>query len=79
FGELFTQSLFAVQDRFGDEFEGMYLDLLRAGGSKNAVQLMEPFGLDPRNASFWRDGIEGSLAKWLDEAEAISAKLGVEP
>ncbi len=78
FGELFTQSLFAVQDKFGEDFEPMYLDLLKAGGSKDAVQLMEPFGLDPREASFWRNGIEGSLATWLDEAEAISKKMGVE-
>ena len=78
FGELFTQSLFAVQGKFGEDFEPMYLDLLKAGGSKDAVGLMEPFGLDPRERSFWQNGIEGSLAKWLDEAEAISAKLGVE-
>jgi oligoendopeptidase F len=79
FGELFTQSLFAVQDRFGDDFEGMYLDLLRAGGSKSAVELMKPFELDPRDPTFWRRGIEGSLASWLDQAEAISAKLGITP
>ena len=78
FGELFTQSLFAVKDRFGDAFESMYLDLLAAGGSKSAVELMEPFELDPRDPAFWRKGIEGSVATWLDEAEAISAKLGVE-
>ena len=48
FGELFTQSLFARKDDFGAEFEGMYLDLLRAGGTRNAVELMAPFGLDPR-------------------------------
>lgn len=79
FGELFTQSLFAVQDRFGDDFEPMYLDLLRAGGSKSAVELMEPFGLDPRDPAFWRNGIEGSVKTWLDEAEAISAKMGIRP
>lgn len=77
FGELFTQSLFAVRERFGDDFEGMYLDLLEAGGSKSAVELMEPFGLDPREPSFWRSGLSGSIEKWLDEAEAISAQLGV--
>ena len=44
FGELFTQSLYACKDDFGDDFEAMYLDLLRAGGSKNAVELMAPFG-----------------------------------
>jgi oligoendopeptidase F len=77
FGELFTQSLFSVRDQFGDAFEGMYLDLLKAGGSKSAVELMQPFGLDPRDPSFWHRGIHGSIEKWLDEAEAISARLGV--
>ena len=77
FGELFTQSLFAVQDDFGDDFEPMYLDLLRAGGSKSAVELMAPFKLDPRDPSFWRKGVEGSIKTWLDEAEAISERMGV--
>ncbi|MCX4246745.1 M3 family oligoendopeptidase [Paraliomyxa miuraensis] len=77
FGELFTQSLYAVQGDLGARFEGMYLDLLRAGGSKSAVELMEPFGLDPRDPEFWRRGITGSVATWLDEAEAISARMGV--
>jgi oligoendopeptidase F len=75
FGELFTQSLFAVQEQFGDDFEAMYLDLLKAGGSKNAVGLMKPFGLDPRDPEFWKNGIKGSLQVWLDEAESIWAKV----
>jgi oligoendopeptidase F len=77
FGELFTQSLFAVQERFGADFESMYLDLLRAGGSKSAVELMEPFGLDPRDPSFWKNGILGSVKVWLDEAEEISGRMGI--
>lgn len=77
FGELFTQSLYARKDEFGDDFEAMYLDLLRAGGSKNAVELMAPFGLDPREPDFWRQGIQSSVATWLDEAEAISARMGI--
>ena len=79
FGELFTQSLFARRAEFGDAFEPMYLDLLRAGGSRDAVELMAPFGLDPRDPDFWRRGIEASITTWLDEAEAISARLGVTP
>ncbi len=79
FGELFTQSLYARKDQFGEDFEAMYLDLLRAGGSKNAVELMAPFGLDPREPDFWRQGIESSISTWLDEAEAISARMGVVP
>jgi len=77
FGELFTQSLFARKDQFGDDFEPMYLDMLRAGGSRDAVELMAPFGLDPRDADFWRQGIASSITAWLDEAEAISARMGV--
>ena len=77
FGELFTQSLYACKDDFGDDFEAMYLDLLRAGGSKNAVELMAPFGLDPRDADFWRRGIDASISTWLDEAEAISERMGI--
>lgn len=79
FGELFTQSLYAVRGRFGTEFESMYLSLLRAGGSQDAVALMKPFGLDPRDPSFWRQGILGSVCEWLDEAESISASMGVVP
>lgn len=75
FGELFTQSLFAIRERFGAEFEPMYLDLLRAGGTKSAVELMEPFGLDPTTPAFWREGINGSVTAWLDEAERITDSL----
>ncbi|MDG2278985.1 MAG: M3 family oligoendopeptidase [Pseudomonadales bacterium] len=76
FGELFTQSLFARRGEFGADFETMYLDLLRAGGSKNAVELMAPFGLDPRDPDFWRQGINSSITTWLDEAEAITERIG---
>jgi oligoendopeptidase F len=78
FGELFTQSLYAVRQQFGANFEPMYLDLLRAGGSKNAVELMQPFGLDPREPSFWSKGIAGSIEKWLDQAEVLSKNMGVQ-
>ncbi len=78
FGELFTQSLFARRSDFGSEFEPLYLSLLRAGGSQSAVELMAPFGLDPRDPAFWRRGIEASVATWLDEAEVISARMGVQ-
>jgi oligoendopeptidase F len=77
FGELFTQSLFARKDDFGADFEPMYLDLLRAGGTRDAVELMKPFGLDPREPAFWERGIAASITAWLDAAEAISARMAV--
>ncbi|MFZ2619582.1 MAG: M3 family metallopeptidase [Alphaproteobacteria bacterium] len=75
FGELFTQGLYAVKDQFGPKFEPMYLDLLRAGGTKDAMQLMQPFGLNPKDPQFWVRGIEVSAGKWIKEAEALSKKL----
>ncbi|MFT7433276.1 MAG: oligoendopeptidase F [Alphaproteobacteria bacterium] len=76
FGELFTQSLFATKDAHGDKFEPMYLDLLRKGGTEGAVDLMKPFGLDPKDPDFWTGGIKCSVSKWLDEAEVLAKKLG---
>jgi oligoendopeptidase F len=72
FGELLTQSLFAQKEKFGDRFEPLYLDLLRAGGTKDAVELLAPFGLNPEDPSFWVDGLRASMARWLDEAERLS-------
>ncbi len=72
FGELLTQSLFALRTELGDRFEPLYLDLLRAGGSKDAVALLKPFGLNPNDPDFWMRGIRCSLGAWLDRAEELS-------
>ena len=77
FGELFTQSLFAVKTRTPREFERLYIEMLESGSTKNAVELMAPFGLDPRKSDFWRQGIDVSIKKWLDEAEKIMMELGL--
>lgn len=74
FGELLTQSLYALRDTLGDRFEPLYLDLLRAGSTKDVAQLLAPFGLDPANPDFWAAGIRVSIGKLLDEAEALAAK-----
>jgi oligoendopeptidase F len=75
FGELFTQGLYSVKDKMSADFEPKYLDLLRAGGTKDAVGLMAPFGLNPNDPQFWQDGMKASVLKWLDEAEAITIRL----
>lgn len=76
FGELFTQSLYAVKDDFGDKFEEMYIDLLAAGGTKSAEEMMKPFGLDPNDPKFWENGLHASMGKMLDQAEEIATELG---
>lgn len=75
-GELLTQSLYA---KFGDgdpDFEPRYLEMLRAGGTKDAVALLQPFGLDPTDPEFWAGGIRLSMGKMLEEAETLARELG---
>lgn len=75
FGELLTQSLYAARPRLGDKFEPLYLDMLRAGGTKDAKELLAPFDLDPTDPKFWEDGLEVSMGKMVAEAEALAAEL----
>ena len=73
----FMYSLYAQKDKFGDQFEPLYLDLLRAGGTKDALELLKPFGLDPTNEQFWIDGINVGLGKLVAEMEELSAEMGI--
>ncbi len=77
FGELLTQSLYAKQSRIGDRFEPLYLDLLRSGSTKNVVELLRPFGLDPMDRQFWVDGINSGLGALIKEAEQLSGEMGI--
>ena len=77
FGELLTHSLFAQRGRLGERFEPLYLDLLRAGGTKDAKELLEPFGLDPNDPKFWSEGLRLSLGELIAEAEKLSYLLGL--
>lgn len=77
FGELLTQSLYAARPRIGAAFEPLYLDMLRSGGTKDAVSLLAPFGLNPNNTAFWTDGIDASLAVMVAEEERLAKELGL--
>ena len=77
FGELLTHSLYAQKDRLGAQFEPLYLDMLRAGGTKDVAELLRPFGLDPSNPQFWAEGIKIGIGRMIDEAENLSRKMNV--
>jgi oligoendopeptidase F len=79
FGELLTQSLYAQQARLGSQFEPLYLDLLRSGATKSVFELLQPFGLDPTQESFWADGIRVSLETMITEAEKLAAIVAPAP
>jgi oligoendopeptidase F len=72
FGELLTQSLYAQQLRLGSQFEPLYLDLLRSGATKSVFELLQPFGLDPTEETFWGNGIRVSLEAMISEAEKLA-------
>jgi oligoendopeptidase F len=74
FGELLTQSLYAQRVRLGGRFEPLYLDLLRSGATKSVFELLQPFGLDPTDETFWGDGIHVSLEAMITEAEKLASK-----
>lgn len=74
-GELLTQSLYARKDEYGERFEPLYLDLLRKGGSEGIVDLLAPFGLDPKDPEFWTRGIDAALSGILDDAEKLAADV----
>ena len=75
FGELLTQSLYAQQSRLGERFEPLYLDLLRSGSTKDVMQLLAPFELDPTKKDFWENGIRVSLETMIKEAEDLAMKI----
>jgi len=77
FGELLTQSLHAQQAEMGDRFEPLYLDMLRSGSTKNVVELLKPFGLDPRDENFWANGANMGLGAMIKDAEQLSRSMGV--
>ncbi|PSH03422.1 MAG: hypothetical protein CXZ00_12335 [Acidobacteria bacterium] len=73
FGELLTQSLYAQRSALGERFEPLYLDLLRSGATKNVIELLQPFGLDPTKETFWAEGIRIGLETMIAEAESLAA------
>lgn len=71
FAKLFVDGIYGCKDRLGDRFEPAYLDILRAGGTKDAKALVAPLGLDPEHPQFWSDGIRSSFEPLLESAEKL--------
>jgi oligoendopeptidase F len=66
FGDCLVNSLYGLYQKADDGFVERYFALLEAGGSKPYGELLKPFGLDARDASFWNIGldmIEGMIAE----------------
>ena len=68
FGDCLVNSLYAAYQAGLPDFQGKYLDMLRAGGVKRHKELLAPFGLDASDPAFWDKGL-GVIAGFVDELE----------
>lgn len=71
FGELLTHTLYAERQNLGSNFEKLYLEMLSSGSTKNASELLRPFGLDPSSKAFWEKGIKIAMADTLEEIKKV--------
>jgi oligoendopeptidase F len=70
FGNLLVEALMEARRRNPGGFAPLYEDLLAAGGARTYVEALAPFGLDPREPTFWAGGC-ARLERLVDEFEAL--------
>jgi oligoendopeptidase F len=68
FGDCLVNSLYAVYEKAHEGFAERYLAMLAAGGTKHHSELLQPFGLDARDPSFWQRGLS-LLERMIGELE----------
>ena len=57
-GNLLVLALFNMYKKQGKAFIDKYIELLSAGGSKSAADMLKPFGIDPSDEKFWQGGFD---------------------
>ncbi len=72
FGDLLVAALMETRRADPDGFAPLYRGLLAAGGTKTYVEALEPFGLNPRDPSFWTIGTK-RLERLIDQFEALGS------
>ncbi|KUF12226.1 M3 family oligoendopeptidase [Pseudoponticoccus marisrubri] len=70
FGDGLVNALYAAYQEAPEGFQDKYFDMLRAGGSKHHKALLEPFGLDATDPTFWDKGL-GMIESFIDQLEAM--------
>jgi len=70
FGDLLVRALIEKRREDPAGFAPLYEELLAAGGTKTYVEALAPFGLDPRQNSFWAAGCR-DIERLVDEFEAL--------
>jgi oligoendopeptidase F len=73
FGDCLVNSLYARYREAEQGFAEKYFAMLRAGGSKHHKELLEPFGLDASDPSFWQKGLS-VIEGFISEIEALEGR-----
>jgi len=71
FGDCLVNSLYSVYESGRPNFPDLYVDLLKAGGTKRYPELLAPFGLNAKDPAFWQQGLN-VVSGLIDELERIS-------
>lgn len=71
FGDCLVNSLYAVYENASAGFAERYLEMLAAGGTKHYSELLlQPFGLDAKDPTFWDGGLS-VIESLIAELEAM--------
>ena len=73
FGDCLVNSLYAVYQEEPEGFAQKYFTALRAGGTLRHKELLEPFGLDASDPTFWSRGLS-VISGLIDELEALEGE-----
>jgi len=71
FGDLLVAALMETRAKDPEGFTPLYRELLAGGGTRTYVEALEPFGLNPRDPSFWLIGTR-RLERLVDQFEALA-------
>jgi oligoendopeptidase F len=76
FGELLVLSLYSMYEKGQLNFIPLYLELLAAGGSNTPYVLLESFGIDLHDPTFWHQGLN-VIDDMVKKVEELAIKIGV--
>ncbi len=71
FGDLLVSALMEKRREDPEAFTPLYRTLLAGGGTRTYVEALTPFGMNPRDKSFWKMGC-ARLAGLIDAFEALN-------
>ena len=70
FGDCLVNSLYAKYEEGFENFNEKFIELLKAGGSKDYREILGTFELNPEDPSFWQSGLN-LIKKLIDELEDL--------